>query len=81
MPSGKGGVRVWPLTKCRSGTGIRSTRPGKACSGRTISTRLPIPNMSQVLLSLRSRHSEQPTLAVRLAIMDQFSRFLSCLGT
>ena len=35
-PSGNGGFRGVPSTKCRSGTGIGSARPGSASSGATM---------------------------------------------
>ena len=37
MPSGKGGVSGWPLTKWAAGTGIGRSRPGRASAGSIIS--------------------------------------------
>src|SRR5262249_54413997 len=33
VSAGYGPASRWPLTKCRSGTGIGSVRPGRHCSG------------------------------------------------
>ena len=41
VPSGKGGSRGVPSTKCVSGTGILSSRPGSASPGEGIVVLLP----------------------------------------